>query len=125
MEFATYMSQHDSHKQGGDLRYWTDFVNIFFSQSGVMRHSLWIVDEKTTKQFEIGYAALPRYFYTHYEGGVKNMQLVIEQWKEQEIPGHGYLITSGKSSFVYWYENGSQVSLTFHSCFPKYIANTS
>lgn len=99
-------------KQQSDLSYWTNFVETFFSPIGVLRHSVWIVDEQTTKQYEITFPALARYFCTHFESGVKNMQLIMEKGTEKELPNHCNYISSEKSSFIYWFENGSQVSAT-------------
>ncbi|KUJ13152.1 uncharacterized protein LY89DRAFT_699108 [Mollisia scopiformis] len=98
-----------SSKQRDDLNYWLTFVDRFFSPKGVFRHSLWILDETSNKQYEITYPALPRYFYTHFESGVKNMQMIMEKGTEKELPNNGHYIESQKSSFVYWFDNGSQL----------------
>lgn len=71
---------------------------------------MWIVDEQTTKQYEITFPALARYFCTHFESGVKNMQMIMEKGTEKELPNNCNYISSEKSSFIYWFENGSQVS---------------
>lgn len=96
-------------KQQEDLNYWQTFVDRFFSQKGVLRHSVWLTDEKSNKEYEITQPALARYFHTHFEGGVKNMQLIMEKGSEKELPNHGHYVESPKSSFVYWFDNGSQV----------------
>jgi len=97
-------------KQRDDLNYWFTFVDRFFSPKGVLRHSVWIVEETSNKQYEITFPALPRYFYTHFESGIKNMQMIMEKGSEKELP-NGHYIESPKSSFVYWFDNGSQVRL--------------
>jgi hypothetical protein len=97
-------------KQRDDLNYWLMFVDRFFSPKGVLRHSVWIVDENSNKQYEITFPALARYFHTHFESGVKNMQMIMEKGSEKELPNNGHYIESPKSSFVYWFDNGSQVS---------------
>lgn len=96
-------------KQREDLAYWSDFVETFFSPQGVLRHSVWLVDENSNKQYEITFPALARYFYTHFESGISNMQLVTEKAKDKELPNNCHYIESQKSSFIYWFENGSQV----------------
>jgi LIM-domain binding protein len=100
-------------KQRDDLNYWSDFVEQFFSPRGVLRHSVLIVDERTSertsKQYEITFPALARYFYAHFESGIKNMQMITERAKEKELPLNCHYIESQKSSFIYWFENGSQV----------------
>jgi len=96
-------------KQRDDLNYWLAFVERFFSSKGVLRHSVWIVDETSNKQYEITFPALARYFHTHFESGIKNMQMIMEKGSEKELPNNGHYIESQKSSFVYWFDNGSQL----------------
>jgi hypothetical protein len=96
-------------KQRDDLAYWSDFVETFFSPQGALHHSVWVSDEGNGKQYKITYPALARYFYTHFESGISNMQMIIEQAKEKELPYNCYYIESPKSSFIYRFENGSQV----------------
>lgn len=98
-----------SMKQQEDLGYWFQFVNRFFSPKGVLRHSVFVTGENTNKQYEITFPALARYFHTHFESGVTNMQLIMEKGIEKELPNNGHYIESQKSSFVYWFDNGSQV----------------
>jgi hypothetical protein len=97
------------NKQQEDLSYWMNFVNQFFSPKGVLRHSLWMLDESSNKQYEIPFSALPRYFHTHFESGIKSMQLITEKGTERALPNSGHYIDSQKSTFVYWFDNGSQV----------------
>lgn len=96
-------------KQRDDLTYWVTFVERFFSAKGGLRHSVWVMDERSNKQYEITYPALPRYFYTHFESGIKGMQMVFVKGSEKELPNNNYYIESQKSSFVYWFENGAQL----------------
>lgn len=99
-------------KQREDLNYWLMFVDRFFSPKGVLRHSLWITDDGgSNKQYEITYPALARYFFTHFESGIKTMQLIMEKGTEKDIPNSGHYIESNKSSFVYWFDSGAQVRL--------------
>ncbi len=98
-----------SNKQREDLDYWITFVKRFFSPKGVMRHSVWIVDENSNKQYEVTFPALARYFHTHFESGIKNMQLIMERASEKALPNDGHYIESQKSNFVYWFDNGCQV----------------
>jgi LIM-domain binding protein len=108
-------------KQADDLNYWINFRDRFFSPKGVLRHSVWLVDETSNKQYEITFPALARYFHTHFESGIKNMQMIIEKGTEKELPNSGHYIESGKSSFVYWFDNGSQVS--FVTCYFTHFNN--
>jgi hypothetical protein len=96
-------------KQTDDLNYWLNFRDRFFSPKGVLRHSVWVVDDSSNKQYEIAFPALARYFHTHFESGIKNMQMIMEKGTEKELPNNGHYTESMKSSFVYWFDNGSQV----------------
>lgn len=97
-------------KQRDDLNYWLQFVDRFFSPRGVLRHSVWLAGENTGKQYEITFPALARYFHTHFESGVTSMQMIMEKGLEKELPNNCHYIESQKSSFVYWFDNGTQVS---------------
>lgn len=101
-------------KQTDDLNYWLNFRDRFFSPKGVLRHSVWVVDDSSNKQYEIAFPALARYFHTHFESGIKNMQMIMEKGTEKELPNNGHYIESQKSSFVYWFDNGAQVSVVAH-----------
>lgn len=109
-------------KQSDDLNYWLNFRDRFFSPKGVLRHSVWQADDSSNKQYEITFPALARYFYTHFESGIQNMQMIIERGTEKELPNSGHYVESSKSSFVYWFDNGSQVSF-FVPRFLTYISN--
>ncbi|PQE17357.1 Topoisomerase II-associated PAT1 protein [Rutstroemia sp. NJR-2017a BVV2] len=98
-------------KQKDDLGYWGAFVEQFFSPKGVLRHSVFVNDEHSNKQYEITFPALPRYFYTHFDSGVKNMQMILEKGTEKALPA-GHYIESQNASFVYWFDNGSQLVAT-------------
>jgi hypothetical protein len=97
-------------KQRDDLSYWLNFVDRFFSPKGVLRHSVFTTDDNSNKQYEITFPALARYFHTHFESGVNNMQMIMEKGSEKELPNSGHYIESQKSSFVYWFDNGTHVS---------------
>ena len=105
-------------KQRDDLSYWLTFVDRFFSPKGVLRHSVFTTDDNSNKQYEITFPALARYFHTHFESGIKNMQMIMEKGVEKELPNGGHYIESQKSSFVYWFDNGAHVSFTGRPSFP-------
>jgi LIM-domain binding protein len=86
-------------------------VETFFSPRGVLRHLVWLSDEGGGKQYQITYPALARYFNAHFKSGMSNMQMTIGQAKEKELPHNCHYVESQKSSFIYWFENGSQVCL--------------
>jgi len=95
-------------KQRDDLHYWSEFVNRFFSPKGVFRHGVFM-GEGGAKQYEITFPALARYFHTHFESGVKNMQMIMEKGQEKPLANNQHYVESPKSSFVYWFDNGYQV----------------
>lgn len=103
-------------KQQEDLSIWANFVERFFAANGVLRHSVWVVDDKKEggehKQYEVTFPALARYFYTHFESGVRNMQMTMEKGIEKDLANNCVYLESAKSSFVYWFDNGSQVRPT-------------
>lgn len=95
-----------------ELGYWTQFVRAFFSQKGVLRHSVHVYGEGgTDKQYEITFPALARYFHTHFDSGVRNMQLIMEKGTmDKPLPDGGHYVENPRSSIVYWFDNGSHVS---------------
>ena len=96
-----------------DLDYWTNFVQQFFSPKGIFRHTILIkeAENQLEKQYELACPALPRYFHTHVESGVKSMQLVLEKGTiDRPLPNDCHFVEYGKASWTYWFENGSHVS---------------
>ncbi|KAL6413983.1 hypothetical protein AUP68_03515 [Ilyonectria robusta] len=112
MQFAEHLSGFPGPRTRDDLSYWTNFVIRFFSPNGVFRHSLHITDadDTTDKQYEIPYPAIARYFHTHFGGGVKNMQLIMDKGTtDRPLPGDCHCIENSKASLVYWFETGSHL----------------
>lgn len=106
-----YGNQMPARNQSGDLTYWQQFVERFYSPTGVLRQQLWCSTENSTKQYEIATPALARYYWTHFVSGVQNIQMILEQAKEKDLQNGGHFVESNKSCFVYWLENGHQVSI--------------
>lgn len=100
-----------------DLEYWNNFVKRFFSQKGVLKQSILIKDgedQAHQKHYEIAYPAIARYFHTHFDSGVKSMQLVLDKGTtERGLPNECHMVMNDKASLVYWFEGGSHVSQTF------------
>jgi hypothetical protein len=87
-------------------------VQRFFSQKGIFRHTVHIREgeEQAEKQYEITYPALARYFHTHFDSGVTNMQLIMDKGTtDRPMPGDCHFIENTKASLVYWFEEGSHV----------------
>ncbi|OLN86198.1 Transcriptional activator ptaB [Colletotrichum chlorophyti] len=115
MQFSEHLSGFPGSKGKDDLSYWNNFVTQFFSPKGVFRHSVHITDveDQADKQYEITYPALPRYFHTHFDSGVKNMQLIMEKGTtDKPMPIDGHWVENTKSSLVYWFESGSHLVAT-------------
>jgi hypothetical protein len=97
-----------------DLDYWNSFVKQFFSQKGVFKHAILIKDgedQAQQKHYEIAYPAIPRYFHTHFDSGVKSMQLVLDKGTtDRPMPNDCHMICNDKASLVYWFEDGAHVS---------------
>ena len=97
-----------------DLEYWNTFVKYFFSQKGVLKHSFLIrdgEDQAHQKHYEIAYPAIARYFHTHFDSGVKSMQLVMDKGtSDRALPNDCHMVMNDKTSLLYWFEGGSHVS---------------
>jgi hypothetical protein len=102
-----------------DLEYWNSFVKQFFSQKGVLKHSFLIrdgEDQAHQKHYEIAYPAIARYFHTHFDSGVKSMQLVMDKGTtDRTLPNECHMVMNDKASLVYWFEGGSHVSRLLRS----------
>lgn len=117
---GTPRSVAQSMKQHNDLHYWQNVVvDKFFSPNGTLRYHAMDAKDNSTKAYEIPYLALARYFNTHFEGGIKNMQLLVESPKETALNNGRHYVESQKASFVYWFENGTHVSYSLFCSAPK------
>ncbi|PHH65433.1 hypothetical protein CDD81_2537 [Ophiocordyceps australis] len=115
LQFGEHLSAFPGHKGKDDISYWNSFVERFFSQNAVFRHSLHISDaeDTTDKQYEISFAAIARYFHTHFTSGVKSMQLVADKGlMDRAMPGDCHCIETSKASLVYWFETGTHLVAT-------------
>ncbi|KAK3304208.1 LIM-domain binding protein-domain-containing protein [Chaetomium strumarium] len=113
LQFCEQLSGFPGSKGRDDLDYWNKFVQHFFSQKGIFRHTILVrdgEDQGQEKQYEIAYPALARYFHTHFESGVKHMQLVLDKGTaERPLPNDCHLIENQKASLVYWFEDNSHL----------------
>jgi hypothetical protein len=89
-------------------------VHRFFTPRGLFRHSLHGADSEEggiEKIYEIPFPAIARYFHTHFDSGVRSMQLVVERVQgDRPMPGNCHALEIPKASFVYWYDGGAHVS---------------
>ena len=106
---GAHPGQAQSKRQANDLAYWHSFVERFFSPKGVLRQSLWSEEAKEHKVYEISTAALARYYWTHYKSGIQNIQMIMENANEKNLPSGGHFVESVKTTFIYYFGNGHQV----------------
>ena len=98
------------------MSYWHEVVHRFFNPRAVFRQSIRNEGDEAEKQYEILFPALARYFHTHFESGIKSMQLVLDKGTaDRSLHGDYHAIENGKANLIYWFEGGSHVSL---SCAP-------
>lgn len=95
------------------LPYWQHFVEQFYSPNGVLRQGVWNA-QCGSKKFELSTPTLARYYWTHFTSGVKHMQMIVENAVEKELPTGYQMLDSNKTYFIYWFENGTQVSFRAH-----------
>jgi hypothetical protein len=68
-------------------------------------------DSAQAKHYEIAYPAIARYFHTHFDSGVKTMQLVLDKGTiDKPMPNDCHILWNDKASLVYWFEDGAHVS---------------
>lgn len=113
--FAESLSVFQSRGEAADLNYWQLFVDRFYASGGVLRQGVWNA-QAGSKQFEISTPALARYYLTQFTSGIRQIQMAVEGARERDMPNGGRLVESGRTSFIYWFNNDCQVwYLKFHS----------
>lgn len=76
----------------------------------MIRQQLYYSSDQSTKQYEISPTpTLARYYWTHFNSGVQNIQMIVERFREVDLPTGGHSVTSEKTSFIYWLANGHQL----------------
>lgn len=123
-QFASHLSGFNPHSQTNDINHWRKFVAEFYSPGGVMRQSLFHRQKNESKQFEITTNLLARYYFTLFESGIRNVQMLVESPREKPLQNNGALVESFKTSFIYWFDDDCHVSLTLQGfIFPVRHAN--
>jgi hypothetical protein len=116
MQFSEHLSGFSGIKGRDDLEYWNGFVRRFFSHKGAFKHSILIrdgEDQVQQKHYEIAYPAIARYFHTHFDSGVKSMQLVMDKGTtDRTMPNDCHMIWNDKASLIYWFEDGAHLVAT-------------
>lgn len=81
----------------------------------MLRQGVWNA-QRGSKQFEITTAALARYYWTQFNSGIKQIQMIVEAAVEKDLPSGGQVVESQRTFFIYWFDNGCQVG-DFLLCF--------
>ncbi|KAK1754328.1 LIM-domain binding protein-domain-containing protein [Echria macrotheca] len=115
IQFAEQLSGFPGSKSKDDLAYWNNFVHQFFSPRGLFRLTILVKEggenrQDLDKQYELAVPALPRYFHTHFESGIKSIQLNLDKCTiDKPLPHDCYYMEYHKASLVYWFETGSHL----------------
>lgn len=68
---------------------------------------------QSEKVYEIYFVTLPRYFQAHSRGGVKRIQMILDNGTtDKPLHGDCHYMENAKTSFVYWFDSGSHVSFS-------------
>ncbi|KAI1078606.1 LIM-domain binding protein-domain-containing protein [Whalleya microplaca] len=118
LQFGEHLSGYiPNPRVKDDITYWNSFVAQFFSPRGVFRLSLFCTstdpstEEHTDKQYEITRPALPRYFHTHYQSGIKRINLTFEKGtSDKPLPNGCHFIENPKTSLTYWFDSSHVVA---------------
>jgi hypothetical protein len=109
--FADRLAAYTSTEgQPNDLNYWRQFVAQNFAEDGRMRFTVRSQsDPNSTKDFEVVASILPRYFWTYFESGGKQIQL-IPQNTMQKPAGDGLQnVTAERAQMVYHFSQSDKV----------------
>ncbi|KAI9893864.1 MAG: hypothetical protein M1814_005417 [Vezdaea aestivalis] len=109
ISFGNSLSQASNAGPNSSLEFFTNLVHKFFSHTGTLRHQLWHAVSKSTKDFEVTFPHLPRYWYNHFQSGVVNIQLTLQNAQESEQQDDCHIVAVRKAIFIYGFENGSQL----------------
>ncbi|KAI0880153.1 uncharacterized protein GGS22DRAFT_182499 [Annulohypoxylon maeteangense] len=117
LQFGEHLSGYHGSRTKDDLSYWNSFVAQFFSPRGVFRLSLFDVGiemanaEHGDKQYEITQPALARYFHTHFESGIRRINLTFEKGiTDRPLPNGCHFIENQKANLTYWFDNSHVVA---------------
>jgi hypothetical protein len=108
MNFVEQIGRYTSDPESNQVERWQTFVDKFFTETGSFIHWVYHAASERTKQFEIVYAALPRYFYTLFNTDVTNLQITLDGATERTSPPE-LKVTCDRAKFIYTYKNRCQV----------------
>jgi hypothetical protein len=108
-------------KPDNQVERWQGFVDKFFTETGSFIHCVYHNGTERTKQFEIVYAALPRYFLTLFNTDVINLQITLDGATEKSS-GQELKVTCDRAKFIYTYKNQCQV--VYHGKLTAFWSNS-
>jgi hypothetical protein len=102
-------TETEDGKKNNNVDRWQAFVDKFFTETGSFIQVVSMAETPDrTKQFEIVYAALPRYFYTLFNTDVTDLQITLDGATEK-MAGPELKVTCDRAKFIYTYSNHCQV----------------
>ncbi|KAI0466076.1 hypothetical protein F4859DRAFT_336890 [Xylaria cf. heliscus] len=118
MQFSEHLSNFPGTKGRDDVQYWQMFVDRFFSHRGIFRLSLPVTGSDSSndehgpdKQYEIVQPALARYFHTHFQSGIHQIQLTFERGtSDRQLTNGCHFLENPRASMIYWFENSHVVA---------------
>jgi len=112
MNFVDQIGKYTAEPGSNNVERWQSFVDKFFNESGAFIHCVMNQATQRTKQWEIVYAALPRYFYTLFNNtDVINLQITLDGATEKTSSPE-LKVTCDRAKFIYTYKNQCQVVYT-------------
>ncbi|KAI2413054.1 hypothetical protein LOZ41_003465 [Ophidiomyces ophidiicola] len=108
LSFAEQLSAYSNRNPAQGFAFWQSFVEQFYSQVGVLRQGVWNA-QRGSKQFEISTPALARYYWTQFNSGIRQIQMIVEAAVEKDLPTGGQVLESPRTFFLYWFDNGCQL----------------
>ncbi|KAI0859954.1 LIM-domain binding protein-domain-containing protein [Xylaria cubensis] len=120
MQFSEHLSnfQNPGTKSRDDVGYWQNFVDRFFSHRGVFRLSLPVTgsdpsneEHGSDKQYEIVQPALARFFHTHFQSGIRQIQLTFEgRTSDRQLANGCHFLENPRASMIYLFENSHVIA---------------
>ncbi|KAK9261782.1 LIM-domain binding protein-domain-containing protein [Lipomyces tetrasporus] len=96
-------------EQQRNLDYWRKFVTEFYTDLGGLKYTVVNAVDKVPKHYDVPNAALPRYYNTLFQDGVRRVQIVPENPREIVMGQDMHVIECGRASMIYWFSNGNHV----------------
>ncbi|KAK9453523.1 LIM-domain binding protein, partial [Dipodascopsis uninucleata] len=96
-------------EQHKDLEFWKKFVIEYFADIGGIKYTVVNSIDKTPKQYEVPNAALPRYYNTLFQDGIRRVQIIPENPREIMMAQEVHVVECIRATMVYWFSNGSHV----------------